>query len=242
MPARRRHPSRSGGTSVPASRPAKTSGCAVTGASGIVKLRVRRSRSKACSAFTRMSWTSAASSSSGTVTPSFGNEALPTLALRPVNRASSAAVRSTAATMRPATRRASSWDDPGRSTANSSPPWRATKSSPRTATPIASATRRRSSSPAEWPAMSLTCLNRSRSMYRTVKVSPWRRARASSAPARCSKPRRFATPVSGSWRASAWACAVARRTRSRWCWSTSARAVAIDVTRTHSNSRWVSVW
>jgi hypothetical protein len=88
------------------------------------------------------------------------------------------------------------------STANSSPPNRATRSVPRMQLVSRLATSRRSSSPAAWPSVSFTGLNRSRSRYMIANGLLPRVAPANSRRRRSRKVARLASPVSESVRAS----------------------------------------
>ena len=92
---------------------------------------------------------------------------------------------------------------PGRSTANSSPPIRATMSSARTEWRSAAPAAWMTWSPTWWPSVSLTALKWSRSISITA---PEACACSSSAPSRRWKPRRFSSSVSVScsawWRSS----------------------------------------
>ena len=100
---------------------------------------------------------------------------------------------------------------PKASTANSSPPSRATVSEGRMSfsSRRAIATSRRS--PTEWPRLSLTVLKRSRSRNSTAKVPLWPRCSAESAiPRRSRKRLRLARAVSPSWKASWTSCSSAR--------------------------------
>ena len=95
------------------------------------------------------------------------------------------------------------------STTNSSPPKRATVSGAQTTPRSRTATWRSSSSPALWPRLSLTTLNRSRSSSSKAMWSR-RRARAASAcVSRSANRARLGSPVSTSWSA--------RRSLSRAC-------------------------
>ncbi len=91
----------------------------------------------------------------------------------------------------------------GMSTANSSPPQRASRSPARSRLCHRSAAFRRRSSPARWPWASLNALKWSRSRRATDRVDPDRPMRAISRDTTSSQVRRLASPVSGSWLASA---------------------------------------
>ena len=98
----------------------------------------------------------------------------------------STASAATLARMRSATARASATSPTCASrTANSSPPNRPTWSPRRTLSPSRCAIARSTASPARWPCVSLTCLNRSRSIISTPTEAPvrccWARSSCSSA-------------------------------------------------------------
>ena len=99
------------------------------------------------------------------------------------------------------------WTSSGRpasssSTANSSPPRRATESPSRTQPSRRSATVFSSSSPAAWPKRSFTDLKPSRSRNSTAICRSCRRDRATACSTRSRKSVRFGSPVSESCRAS----------------------------------------
>ena len=73
------------------------------------------------------------------------------------------------------------------------------------------ATRRRASSPAVWPLLSLMALSPSTSMAATLTGRPWRKARDSSRSRSRSSARRLPTPVSGSRNAASRARRAGRR-------------------------------
>ena len=88
---------------------------------------------------------------------------------------------------------------PGRTTANSSPPSRASVSVARRRRRSCSATRASSESPAMCPSESLMSLKRSRSSIRTAPTSPLRCAKATSRASSSMNRRRLKRPESESW-------------------------------------------
>ena len=98
-----------------------------------------------------------------------------------------------------ATSSASSRSQRGRTTANSSPPSRATTSVSRMRASSTLAMSAITRSPAGWPSVSLTCLKLSRSSISSAPTVCSRRLRAISVRRSSPKRRRFFNPVSGSW-------------------------------------------
>ena len=88
--------------------------------------------------------------------------------------------------------------EPGKTTANSSPPIRPNTSVARSAPLATSQNFRITASPTAWPKVSLISLKRSRSNISTETGDPSRRQRSTTRSARSMKPPRLAMPVSGS--------------------------------------------
>ena len=123
-----------------------------------------------------MAMSALASSASGVV-PCSGDIATPMLASTSSVASAAEKLRCSASRRRSATTSACSRSGTdGNSTANSSPPRRASVSPWRTTSPSRSATWRSSSSPYEWPSVSLISLKRSRSMNRTATSASLRSA------------------------------------------------------------------
>ena len=121
---------------------------------------------------------------------------------REICNASSTTGSCSAARMRSATSVASfGSSSSSMSTANSSPPSRAAVSPARRQLVSRSLTITSSSSPAEWPRLSLTVLKSSRSMNSTASWPPWRCSRVAAWSTRSRNSAWFASPVSGSWNA-----------------------------------------
>ena len=155
---------------------------------------------------------------------------MPMLAVTTCSERSRTNGLSSACWMRSATRTASpSEPRSSQSTTNSSPPKRASVNSPapkRATVSLArrtpfnrSATSRSSRSPALWPSVSFTSLNRSRSRNSSAANESRRAARASTSSSRSRKRSRFARPVSAScvawWASCSWAW-IRSTTRPSW--------------------------
>lgn len=116
------------------------------------------------------------------------------------------------------------------STANSSPPSRATVSVPRTQPRIRAPACTSSTSPAACPSESLTSLKSSRSMHSTAGERSPARSAVMAAESRSHSSVRFARPVSGSWRACA-AMVSSRRRLSASTRNCRTRTAAITIAR-----------
>nr|WP_167978006.1 hypothetical protein [Lentzea indica] len=132
-----------------------------------------------------------------------GHSATPTLPAISSSRPSSVTGMANAERILSATMRAFSAEPtPGSSTANSSPPRRATRSVSRTAHERRLATWRSSRSPEWCPSESLTSLNLSRSTISNASGSSFLRAFVTASSIRRASSDRLARPVNASWWAS----------------------------------------